>query len=264
MAFSILNKKMLENDDIKRIVTQLKDYEAIFNLNQQRNFGFDFYIGTRITLKEYDSVKNEGVLYLPYRDVFIGDIDDYGYILPIIRFEEIKSNSKIISEDENTFTIEYGRGLTSPISSDDDLRRINMDSMMGSIIETNRKITIFLSKDGKKNQLRVFKDQQTGEEYVFMKKKDDGSFDDSLDIYATFVGVVSPIKWKVDKKTGLAICSNPLFFAERSKCEYEKSALSKFLESDEFLEELGVHQEKKQEKSTSINNPFGNKKKNLV
>ena len=80
MAFSILNKKMLENDDIKRIVTQLKDYEAIFNLNQQRNFGFDFYIGTRITLKEYDSVKNEGVLYLPYRDVFIGDIDDYGYI----------------------------------------------------------------------------------------------------------------------------------------------------------------------------------------
>ena len=263
MAFSILNKKMLENDDIKRIVTQLKDYEAIFNLNQQRNFGFDFYIGTRITLKEYDSVKNEGVLYLPYRDVFIGDIDDYGYILPIIRFEEIKSNSKIISEDENTFTIEYGRGLTSPISSDDDLRRINMDSMMGSIIETNRKITVFLSKDGKKNQLRVFKNQQTGEEYVFMKKKYDGSFDDSLDIYATFVGVVSPIKWKVDKKTGFAICSNPLFLSEKSGCEYEKSALSKFLESDEFLEELGVHQEKKQEKSTSINNPFGNKKEKL-
>ena len=39
--------------------------------------------------------------------------------------------------------------------------------------------------------------------------------------------------------------------------------MAKFLKSDEFAAELGMHQEKKQEKSTSINNPFGDKKVKL-
>ncbi len=265
MAFSILNKRMLENDDIKRIVDSIEDYASIFNLDQQRSFGVKFDISTVLTLKDFDNVAGNGSTYDPYLHKLGTDFstNDYWYILPIIRFEEIKESCKIISEDDNTITVQYGRGLTSQASTSDALRKINMDSMMGDIVEANRKITIFLSKDGKKTQLRVFKNHQTGEEYVFMKKKDDGTFDDSLDTQVTFVGVISPLTWTVDKKTGLAICSNPLFLSERSGCEYEQSALSKFLESDEFVEELGIHQEKKQEKSSSINNPFGDKKGKL-
>ena len=263
MAFSILSKRMLENDDIKRIVDRIKRYTSIFTLDQQRNFDVDFDISTELILRDYDSVSNKGDIYAVYGGRLIYDMYNYNYTLPIIRFEEIKSSSQIISEDENTITIQYGRGLTSPIPSADDLRKINTASMMGDIVEANRKITIFLSKEGKKTQLRVFKNQQTGEEYVFMKKKDDGTFDDSFDIQATFVGVVSPLTWTVDKKTGLAICSNPLFLSEKSGCEYDKSALAKFLESDEFVEELGMHQEKKQERSSAVNNPFGEKKGKL-
>ena len=262
MAFSILNKRMLENDDIKRIVDSIEDYASIFTLDQQHSFGVEFDISTRLTLKDYDRVSNNGVTYLLSLKKF-SHTQDYNYTLPVIRFDEIKNDSQIISEDESTFTIQYGSGITSQVSTSDALRKINMDSMMGDIVESNRKITIFLSKDGKKTQLRVFKNQQTGEEYVFMKKKDDGTFDDSLDTQATFVGIVSPLTWTVDKKTGLAICCNPLFLSEKSGCEYEQSALSKFLESDEFVEELGMHHEKKQEKSTSINNPFGDKKGKL-
>lgn len=259
MAFSILSKRMLENYDIKKIVDKIKNYASIFTLNQQRSFDLEFDISTKLTLKDFDNVAGNGSIYGVYLKQLQTDFssNDYWYILPIIRFEEIKDNSQIISEDENTITVQYGSGLTSRVSTSDALQKINMNLMMGDIVETNRKITIFLSKDGKRTQLRVFKNQQTGEEYVFMKKKDDGTFDDSLDIQATFVGVVSPLTWTVDKKTGLAICSNPLFLSEKSGCEYDKSALSKFLESDEFVEELGIHYEKKQEKSTVVNNPFG-------
>lgn len=265
MAFSILNKRMLENDNIKRIVDKIKNYAPIFTLDQKRIFDIDFDISTNLILKDYDSVSNQGAIYnLSLRNISY-DSYTYNYILPIIRFEEIKDSSQIISENkyEDTLTIQYGRGLTSSVLNGEMLRKIYNDSMCGYIVESNRKITIFLSKDGKKTQLRVFKNQQNGEEYVFMKKKDDNSFDDSFDTQATFVGVISPLTWTVDKKSGFAICNKPLFFSERCRCAYDKSALIKFLESSEFIEELGIYQEKKQEKSPSINSPFIDKKGKL-
>lgn len=268
MAFSILSKKILENDGIKKIVDQIEGHKMIFTLAQINSFGFETSQFTNIILKDYDSISDEGTVYrLP---LFKGmeaenreDIYKSNFVLPIVRFEEIKDNSQIISEDEDTFIVQYGSGLTSRVSTNDDLQKISIASMMGNIIETNRKITIFFSKDGKKTQLRAFKNQQTGEEYVFMKKKDDGTFDDSLDKQATFVGIVSPLTWTVDKNSGLAICNTPLFLSERCRCDYDKSSLSKFLESDEFVEELGIHQEKKKERKSVVNNPFGDKKGKL-
>ena len=263
MAFSILSKRMLENDDIKKIVNQIKNYSSIFTLDQTKNFGIDLDVSTRITLKDYDIGRNAGACYRIRMKVAEDELYDYAQVLPIIHYEEIKNDSQIISEDESAFEIQYGRGLTSQIARSDDLQKINIDLMMGNIVETDHKITILLSSDGKKTQLRVFKDQQTEKEYVFMKKKADGSFDDSLDIQATFVGCVSPLLWKVDRKTGIAICSNPLFLSEKKHCRYDESALSNFLESDEFAEELRVHPEKEQEKNSHINNPFGAKKGEL-
>lgn len=274
MAFSILSKGLLENyDSIRRIVDGVTEhYESIFTYNQAKKFisnSLIFGIDTRLELKDYDSTSNKSPIYcIGLQDNEQGKFDyadhycNY-YVLPIIRYDEIKGSSKIISEDDDTYTIQYGRGLTSRVSTDDDLRKIERTSMMGDIIETNRKITIFLSKDGEKTQLRVFKNQETEEEYVFMKKKDDESFDDSFDVDATFVGNVSPITWTVDKETGMAICSKPLFLSKESMCKYEQSALSQFLESDEFAEELGVHQEKKQEKRSGFNSPFGEKREEL-
>lgn len=258
MAFSILSKRMLENDDIRNIVDRIESYEAIFSYDQYKELGSkNLFYYANIILKEYDSIQKRGFRYQPGFGLLPHELEKYGYVLPIIQFEEIKESSRIISEDEDAFTVQYGIGLTSRVSSSDELQKLNIDSMNGDIIETNRKITIFLSKDGKKTQLRIFKNQQTGKEYVFMKKKDDETFDDSLDINALFVGIVSPLTWTVDKKTGLAICNNPLFLSEKCGCEYDKSSLAKFLESDEFVEELGINQEKKQEKSSSVNNPFG-------
>ena len=266
MAFSILNKRMLENEDIRKIVDKVKDYAPIFTLDQQMSTGLEFSVNTDLVLKDYDSVSGSGSLYqVPYDKSTGGRFGtdfrsaNYFYILPIIRFDEVKDSSQVIAEDDDTLTVQYGRGLTSSVHDSDTLQKININSMMGNIEKSNREITIFLSKDGTKNKLCVYRNQQTGEEYVFMKKKNDGSFDDSFDIQATFVGVISPLIWTVEKKTGLMICNNTLFLSEKSGCEYEKSALARFLESDEFTKELGVHQEKKQEKSQSVINPFGKK-----
>ena len=169
MAFSILSKRMLENDDIKKIVNQIKNYSSIFTLDQINNFGIDLDPSTRITLKDYDIGRNAGACYRIGMKVAGDELYDYAQVLPIIHYEEIKNDSQIISEDESAFEIQFGRGLTSQIASSDDLQKINIDLMMGNIVETDHKITILLSSDGKKTQLRVFKDQQTEKEYVFMK-----------------------------------------------------------------------------------------------
>lgn len=271
MAFSILNKRMLENDEIRQIVDKVENYASIYTLDQQRAFGIEFNISTCLTLRDYDSFVRQGSIYKtpsfnlrrPGEFGTDNSLYEYNYILPIIKFDEIKDNSQIIFEDDNTITIQYGRGLTSRVSDIDTLRRIQTDYMMGDLTKSERKITTFLSKDGNKTKLQVYRNKETGEECVFMKKKDDGSFDDSIDFQAAFAGIVSPLTWTVDKKTGIAICSNPLFLSEKSGCEYEQSALSKFLESDEFIEELGVHYQKKEEKRLNTNNPFGAKKENL-
>lgn len=85
---------------------------------------------------------------------------------------------------------------------------------------------------------------------------ENGIIDDRLDLQALFIGIITPITWTVDKKTGLAICNTPLFLSEKLQVEYDKSALSKFLESKEFLEELGIHQENQKENNNDVNNPF--------
>ncbi|MBR3162298.1 MAG: AAA family ATPase [Bacilli bacterium] len=261
MKFSILSERMIENNNIRKIVNSINRYKSIFTLEQQKSFDKEFSIATRLTLKDYDRLNDSGSIYDVMENSIIDDwnVLQYWYVLPIIRFKEIEEKSQIISSDKDTQSIQYGRGLTSRVSTNKALQKINMDILLDKIVETNRKITIFLSKEGNKTQLQVFKNQQTGKEYVFMKKKDDGTFDDSIDINATFIGIISPLTWTVDKKSGFAICSNPLFLSERSGCEYEKSALSKFLESDEFVKELGMNQEKK----SIFNNPFGYKKEKL-
>ncbi len=207
----------------------LADYNDNKVLDWQRNFLYDIVCETQ-----------------PYH------IYSYGYVLPIVKFEEIKDSSQVICEDENTITIQCGRYLTSRVSGSAMLQKIDMDLKEGNLEETDSKITILLSKNGEKTQLHIFQNKKTEEGYVFMKKDSNGTFDDSLDIHATFVGVVSSLKWTVDKKTGLAICNNPLFCSEQCNSEYKDSALKQFLESDEFVKELGI----RKKKTTSIHNSF--------
>ena len=262
MAFSVPSRLMIENEDIRAILARIKDYGSIFSLDQQNNFGIDCDITTKVILKDFDEVAVRGSVYSISLNKIYDDTYQYNYTVPIVRYEEIKESSQIVDEDEKTLTIQYGRGLTNKVSTSDALRKIDMASMMGYIEEADREITIFLAEDGNKTQLQVYRNKKTGEEFVFMKKKDDGTYDDSFDIHATFVGVVSPLTWTVDKNTGLAICNHPLFLAERFRYDYERSSLAEFLESDDFLKELGVQQEKRQEIHSS-NSPFGEKQRKL-
>ena len=162
MEFSILNKRMLEeNDDIRKIVDRIPRYEPIFTREQIKSFDLNKLQNTSLILQDYDSIKKIGARYEVDEKKYLTDFDimlfKWGDILPIIRFEKIKDNSQIISDEEDTLTIQYGRGVTSRVLDSDTLRKINKDSMIGDIVESNRKITILLSEDGKKTQLRVFK-----------------------------------------------------------------------------------------------------------
>ena len=103
MAFSILNKRMLENDDIRRIVrTFINDNKTIFTYDQQKSFDIDFPTFAQIVLKDYDDVADQGATYVLELADMSHDCYDYNYILPIIRFEEIKNSSQIISENDDT------------------------------------------------------------------------------------------------------------------------------------------------------------------
>jgi hypothetical protein len=268
MAFSILSRRLLENNDIRRIAEKVDRYDPIINYYQQQALGIKVNtVSTMLTLRDYDSTANRGYVFRlsgssSKIDYDVDTIYKYNYVLPIIRYEEIKGDSKIVSEDDDTITIKYGRHITSNVQDDDTKRKIEVANMMGNLVESGRKITFLLDKDGKKTQLRVFRNTETGEEYVFFSKREDGMIDDSVHTDAMYIGVVSELTWTVDKKTGLAICSNPLFFSEVSLSEYESTALKSFLESDEFVEELGVKKVMKEEKKP-VNSPFGDKRVKL-
>lgn len=258
MAFSILSSKLATSSCvIEKIMERFRvPYE------QTENLGINV-LPYEIGLKDYNTLLRSSYGYFyDTRSIVRNNFRDMS-IYPIVKFEEIKENSETEYETRTTFSIFYGSGLESQIVDGDTIQKINIASMMGNIIETDRKITFYLSSDGEKRKLRVYRNNQTGEEYVFMNRKNDGTFDDSMNFQATFIGRVLPLRWTVDKTTGIAICRTPVFYSEPLKCDYDHSELSKFLESDEFLKELGVYQTKSKEKTSSVNSPFGSKKERL-
>ena len=269
MAFSILSKRLLEDENIHKIVNSVLT-KPVFSMNILANW---FWVKTNglgtfpfIILQDYDSFDKKGIVYVDRLTSYrIEWSEGKCEVLPIINFAEIRDNSQVISEDEDTLTIQYGRGLTNGrFVSKDTLELVNQASKMGKLEESGRKITIFLAEDGTKTQLRVFQDEVNWREYVFMTRKSDGSFDDSFNPEATFVGEVAPLTWIVDKKSGIAICENRLFLVDAFHCSYSQSALASFLASDEFMKELGVQPQKKQEKKKAFTNPFGDKKEKLT
>lgn len=64
MAFSILTKRTLEeNDNIKRIVDNITEYETIFTYEQQRKLNIAFSSYTELALQDYDTISNNGSIY---------------------------------------------------------------------------------------------------------------------------------------------------------------------------------------------------------
>ena len=63
MAFSILNRRLLENEDIKNIVDKTKNFASIFTYDQQQSLGISFDLETKLTLKDYDSLQKNNFFY---------------------------------------------------------------------------------------------------------------------------------------------------------------------------------------------------------
>ena len=269
MAFSILNRRLLENNSIKKIVNRLREF-TVFNNVQQEALGIDTSIIKEIILRDYDGSSNRGFYYQNGR--IVSAFNQHNFVLPIIRFDEIKEESQIISEDDDTLTIRYGRHIVLSVTTDDERRKIKVANMMGNLVETDKEVTFLLENDGTKVKLRVFKDAETGKEFVFLSRQAQekgvllssrrDTIDDNVNADATYIGIVGDLTWTVDKETGIAICNTTPFLSEKSQCEYDKSALKTFLESDEFSEELGVKAQIKKKKEVS-KSPFGDKKEKL-
>ncbi len=269
MAFSILSRRAIEeNKGIMNIVNKIRDYSPIFSHSQATTLGFKVDVSTDILLKDFDTYSNRGVTYRldvyntgKFEDVYY---NDYTYGLPIIKYDEIKDDSTVIEEDDDTITIEYGRGITGSIKDGQKVREMANSLIMGDIEDSGRKITICVKKDGSKIKLKVYRNNKTGEEFVFMNNNYDGTYSDRFNEKATFIGIVSPIKWVVDKKTGLAICNRPFFIVEDYKTEYKGSPLEKYLESQEFIDDICVKGELvKENNPVRKNNPFGTKKEKM-
>ncbi len=260
MGFSILSKELFNKKSIKNIVDGIKDYAPILNYDQKNLFDIDFDITTNIILKDYD--ENIEQVYdrnSSYRNhnfeerIFI----KYLHVVPIIRFEEIKDTCDVIEENEDTFTVEFGRGFVKSNFSNEEINSFKLNKKRGYISQGNCKITLFFSNSEDKIKLQVYKDNYTSNEFVFMEKNINGSIDDSMNFDAPFVGLIGPLKWIVDKNTGYAICSNPIFYSELHKCQFEKSPLARFLDSNAFQDEIDV------ELKESYTNPFLGRKKAL-
>ena len=266
MAF-ILSKQLLEKEGIKNILDGFKyisnPFARFHACSKYSSMGGLPYL----TLSDFDEFAEsdweQHFVYNSLTKKVSSHSQDWGYIVPLERYEQMKNDCTVISEDDNKMQIQYGRYLTARIGNSDELNKIQMGKAMGDIVEIERKITISIDKNGLKHQLRVYRNQTTGKEYAFLSQKDNGDFDDSFDIHADFIWEINPLTWSVDKQTGIAVCNSPLFLSERFDGEYKDSALAKFLTSDEFALELGVQSTAQKSQQSRANNPFGKKQLNL-
>ena len=269
MAFSILSRRLIEeNESIKKIVDKIDDYAPMFYYAQASNLGIKVEISTEILLRDYDTYAGKGVVYALSsggKGSFANVVyNDYTYGVPIIKYDEIKDDSTVIAEDEDTITIEYGRGITDTIKDGYKIREMKNALLVGDIVETGREIIFAVNNDRINAKPRVYRNNKTGEEFVFMKKNNDGSYSDRFSETAPYIGSVTPLKWVVDKKTGFAICNKPFFIVENYNSEYKGSPLEAYLQSQEFLDDLCVKGELvKENKQVKKNNPFGTKKEKL-
>ena len=279
MAFDFLSKDLLRRESINKIVHRMDKYGTIFVYNQLDALDMITLInlGTILILRDYDSITKKVFAYendftedgviVERRGWNSGSVIDkeYLHVVPIIKYSEIRDSSEVIEQNSETeeLTIRYGRGFSGSLDSIELNQRdiIKKRMLIDGLVETGRKITMFLPADETKKQLRVFRNEKTGEEFVFMNRKSGEKIadyiDDSYNPNAPFIGIVAPLTWTVDLNTGLAICNRPLFVAQREACPYEESIIAQFLHSPEFIDELDVVPTKSEKEATTSKNPFG-------
>ena len=268
MKFTVLNKKLLENESILELIYNVRMYPTIFSREQILKFNINTDDLKFLILSDFNQQTKKylvHLLLLRTKDVN-EQIHEYNTnslydVLPIINYNDIKNGSTITSEDEFTYKITYGKYFSSRVDGGPTIEKIKMANLKGNLVESGQKITIALYNDGRKIKLRVYKNVVTNEEFVFMSTDTENKINDNPSENADFIGRVKPVKWTVDKITNLAICDYPLFLAENLVTTYESSELNKFLESEEFMQELGVTKVEKEEKTYS--SPFGDKKEKL-
>ena len=186
-------------------------------------------------------------------------------ITPALSFDSIKekNNYNVINEDEESFLIEYGSYPQTKIISRDVFNNLVVKFHTAELVETGE-ITFKIYEDGTKDKLKRYKDTTTGKEYAFVTEKEgklcfsieDMTADDLVRTNCT-CGEILPIKWIVNKKTGLMIPLTGLMVSENYG-DYRTSKLKEYLESGEFFVDIGVTSlEKKEEETTTM--PWGKK-----
>ena len=173
MAF-ILNKQLLEKEGIKNVLDGFQDISDPFARFQAYSKYSSKGVSPFLTLSDFDEFAEKNweqhFIYNSVTKKVSSHAHDWGHIVPLERYEQIKNDCTVISEDDNKMQIQYGRYLTTIIGNSDELNKIQMGKEMGDIVEIERKITVSIDKNGLKHQLRVYRNQTTGKEYAYIHK----------------------------------------------------------------------------------------------
>ncbi len=262
MAFSLLSKRIAEGDFFKSLISDelLRSNHKLFLLKlslEKTTFHDDYDYYTYI-LRDINSVKGRN--YAVYHSGIVDAYDEICAVVPVISYSEVKDSCTVVSSDDDKLLVEYGSYLNGYIDSSEESRETYNRFLLGKIVRTERKTTVRLNADGTSLKANTYRDLETGKEYIFVTAQNN-EINDTINPKADFIGIVSPLMWHVNKKDNVMIASEPLFFAESPNCEYENSAIKQFLESKEFLEELGIIAVKKEEIKNPSYSPFGDDKR---
>ena len=272
MTAKIPSKVELE-ESFKELLKN-NEYEAnrFFYNKYVKNSNYLFVMSWKISISDYDNMidgaQSINVFYNNNRDG--EDYFEVRYfsdesLTPIITYKSIKDDEKfkIIEEDEDRLIVEYGSYPQTKIINPDIFNNLVM-KFHTAILEEVGEFTFKIYKDGKKDKAKKYRDKETGKEYAFVTEKEDVLYfsiedmtvDDLTRINCT-CGEFLPIKWIVNKKTGLMLPLTGLIISENFG-EYRTSKLREYLESGEFFADIGVASfEKVEERKTTM--PWGKK-----
>jgi len=250
MTITLPTKKLLEREYfIKSIIKESTILNPFFDIKGRD--GLLLLMTNGIVLQDYNQ-DNDTIAII---NKFKMEIEEWRKfntrlrgINPVLNYNEVSDKCKVISEDNQTKTVEFGRYPTECVKDMIEVRELLRKYRQGEIVETGEKVLISVNNDGTKQFAKIYRYKSTGIEYTFISVQgnnklsfeiDDISVNDIRDEHAR-VGIVKPVRWKVDKQSNTMISIDTLFLTNFFG-DYSRSELKRFLEERFLIDCLGLY-----------------------
>lgn len=160
--------------------------------------------------------------------------------IPVEVYKKIKSDAHVIEEDTDTITIEYGNAPLRPIDKNEENNFLLSNRTF--MKKSDKVYPYYVLNDGTTIDVPIYYNTKDGLSYIITYVNDNNEVINEIDKIPRNCGdnitvnCFQPLKWIVDKESGIAVATRAVFYGEHFKEKnYQDSGIHKIFNSIEFL-----------------------------